>query len=128
MVHWHRGEVVIVTAELHSTKPGLRFGAGSNPVRSVSEIRDSEDLWQWSRLEIRLNAFCRSTIPQKQFITIFIIIMEIQAFFLQICVLKVEFSKHFHFFHASSLVLDYLLMSAMYLLKFGVLPFKSKTL
>ena len=34
----------------------------------VSEIRDGEDLWQWSRLEITLNAFCRSTIPQKKFI------------------------------------------------------------
>ena len=44
-----------------------------NPARSVSEIRDGEDLWQWSRLEIRLNAFRRSTIPQKQFIFIIII-------------------------------------------------------
>ena len=32
----------------------------------VSEICDGEDLWQWSRLEIRLYTFCRSTIPQKQ--------------------------------------------------------------
>ena len=31
---------------------------------------DGEDLWQWSRLEIRLNTFRRSTIPQKQFIII----------------------------------------------------------
>ena len=36
----------------------------------VSEIRDGEDVWQWSRLEIRLNAFRQSTIPQKQFIII----------------------------------------------------------
>ena len=28
------------------------------------------DLWQWSQLEIRLNVFRRSTIPQKQFIII----------------------------------------------------------
>ena len=63
---WHRGAVVITTAQLHSAKPELRFCAGSN---GVSEIRDGEDLWQWSRLEIRLNAFRRSTIPQKQFIT-----------------------------------------------------------
>ena len=33
-------------------------------------IRDGEDLWQWSWLEIRLNVFRRSTIPQKQFITV----------------------------------------------------------
>ena len=64
---WHRGVVVITTAQLHSTKP---FCAGSNPARGVSEIRDDEDLWQWSRLEIRLNTFRRSTIPQKQFIII----------------------------------------------------------
>ena len=62
-----RGVVVITTAQLHSAKPELRFCAGSN---GVSEIRDGEDLWQWSRLEIRLNAFRRSTIPQKQFIII----------------------------------------------------------
>ena len=73
---WCHGVVVITTAQLHSTKPELRFCAGSNPARGVSEIRDGEDLWQWSRLEIRLNAFHRSTIPQKQFIIIFIIIWE----------------------------------------------------
>ena len=60
-------EMVITTAQLHSTKPELRFCAGSNPARGVSEICDCEDLWQWPRLEIRLNAFRRSTIPQKQF-------------------------------------------------------------
>ena len=52
--NWHRGVVVITTAKLHSSKPELRFCAGSNPARGVSEIRDGEDLWQWSRLEIRL--------------------------------------------------------------------------
>ena len=68
----HRGVVVITAAQLHSTKSELRFCAGSNPARGVSEIRNGEDLWQWSRLEIRLNAFPRSTIPQKQFISIII--------------------------------------------------------
>ena len=53
-----------------STKTELRFYAGSNPARGVSDIRDDEDFWQWSRLEIRLNAFRRSTISQKQFILI----------------------------------------------------------
>ena len=67
---WGCGVVVITTAQDHSTKPELRFCAGSYPARGVSEIRDGEDLWQWSRLEIRLNAFRRSTIPQKQFIII----------------------------------------------------------
>ena len=67
---WCRGVVVITTAQFHSTKPELIFCAGSNPARGVPEIRDGEDLWQWSRLEIRLNAFRRSTIPQKQFIII----------------------------------------------------------
>ena len=47
----------------------LRSCAGSNPVRNVPEIRDDEDLWQWFWQEIRLHAFRRSTIPQKQFIT-----------------------------------------------------------
>ena len=41
-----------------------------NPAHGVSEIHDCEDFWQWSRLDIRLNAFCRSTMPQKQLIVI----------------------------------------------------------
>ena len=71
---WCRGVVVIITAQLHSTKPELRFCAGSKPARGVSEIRNGEDLWQGPRLEIRLNAFSWSTISQKQFIIIIIII------------------------------------------------------
>ena len=65
-----RGVAVLTTAEFHSTKPELSSCAGTNPARGVSEIRDGEDLWQWSRLEIKLNAFRWSTIPQKQFITL----------------------------------------------------------
>ena len=38
------GVVVITTAQLHSLKFELRFCSGSNPIRSVSEIRDGEDL------------------------------------------------------------------------------------
>ena len=38
------GVVVITFAQLHSTKPELRFCAYSNLARGVSEIRDSEDL------------------------------------------------------------------------------------
>ena len=67
---WRRGVVVITTAQLHSAKPELRFCAGSNPARVVSEIRDGEYLWRWSWLEIRLNILRQSTIPQKQFIII----------------------------------------------------------
>ena len=63
---WCRGD---------STKHELRICAGSNPACSVSEIRNGEDLWQWSRLEIRLNTFRQSTIPQKQFIIVIIIII-----------------------------------------------------
>ena len=41
---WRRGVMVITTARLHLTKPELRFCAGSNPARDVSEIRNGEDL------------------------------------------------------------------------------------
>ena len=41
---WLCGVVVITTAQLHSSKPELRFCAGSNFVGGVSEIRDGEDL------------------------------------------------------------------------------------
>ena len=41
--HYH-GAVVIIIAQLHSTKPELRFCAGSDPARSVSEIKDVEDM------------------------------------------------------------------------------------
>ena len=64
---WCCGVLVITTAQLHTTKPELRFCAGSNPARGMSEICNGEDLWQWSLLEIRLNAFHLSTIPQEQF-------------------------------------------------------------
>ena len=70
----YRGVVIVTAAKLHSTKPELRFCAGSNPARSLSEFRDGEDLWQWFQLEIRQNVFRRSIIPQKQFIIIIIII------------------------------------------------------
>ena len=36
--------VVITTAQLHSTKPELRFCAGSNLAHAVSEIRNGENL------------------------------------------------------------------------------------
>ena len=45
---WRRGVVVITTAQLHSTNPELRFFAGSNPACSVSQIRNRDDIWQWS--------------------------------------------------------------------------------
>ena len=67
---WRRGEEVLNATQLHSTKTELRFCARSNPTRGVSEICDDKNLWQWSWLEIRLNAFRRSTIPQKQYIII----------------------------------------------------------
>ena len=55
--------VVITTAQLHSTKSELRFWAASTPVRSVLEICNSENLWQWPMLKIRLISFCWSIIP-----------------------------------------------------------------
>ena len=45
--------MVITTAQLHSTKSELRFCAGLKSPRGVSDICDCENLWQWSRLEIR---------------------------------------------------------------------------
>ena len=49
-----RGVVVITTTQLHSTKTEFRFCTGSYPARGVLEIRDGQDLGQWSRLEIKL--------------------------------------------------------------------------
>ena len=43
-VMWYCGVVVITNAQLHLTKPELRFCAGSNPDCGVLEIRDGEDL------------------------------------------------------------------------------------
>ena len=43
------------------------FCTGLNPACTLSEICDGEDLWQCLQLEIRLNAFHLSAIPQKQF-------------------------------------------------------------
>ena len=59
-----------VTPQLHSTKPELRFSVGSKAAHGVLEICHGENLWQFCRLKIRLNAFRRSMLPQKQFIII----------------------------------------------------------
>ena len=42
----------------------FRPACGVSEIRN-GEIRNGEDLWQWSRLEISLNAFLRSTVPQN---------------------------------------------------------------
>ena len=47
-----------------------------------------ENLWQRSRLEIRLNNFCRPTIAQDEFITIIIIIIIIISIIIIIIRLK----------------------------------------
>ena len=41
---WRHGVVVITTVPLPSAKPKLRFCAGSNPARGMSEIDDGENL------------------------------------------------------------------------------------
>ena len=46
MLMWRRGVVVITTEQLRSTKPELRFRAGSNPAHGVSGFREGEYLWQ----------------------------------------------------------------------------------
>ena len=56
--------------KIYLSKPELRFCPGLNPPCGVLEIRDGEGHWQWSQLEIRLNFFRRSTIPENQFINI----------------------------------------------------------
>ena len=53
----HGDVVVITTTQICPTKPELRLSAGSNPAHDVSKIPNDDDLWQWSRLEIRLNVF-----------------------------------------------------------------------
>ena len=41
---WRRGVLAIITAQLHSTKPELRFCECSNPACGLREIRDGEYL------------------------------------------------------------------------------------
>ena len=57
--------MVATTAQLYLKNPKtqvlLRF-----KYCGVSAVFGDLNLLQWLRLEIRLNAFCRSTIPQKQ--------------------------------------------------------------
>ena len=67
----------MTTTQPHSTEPELRFCAGSNLPPSMWKICPGENLWLWSRVEIRFNAFRWPTIPQKQFIIIIIIIIII---------------------------------------------------
>ena len=55
-------------AQLPSKNSEFEFCARPNPARGMLEIWNGENLWQWSQLEIRRNAFRRSAIPQKQLI------------------------------------------------------------
>ena len=61
--------MVITSAQLDSNKkpPELRFCWGWNRAHNTLEIWNDENLWLWSPLEIRLNTFLRSTIPQNFF-------------------------------------------------------------
>ena len=48
---WRRGVVVITTAQLHSTKPELRFCTGLNPARAcrrfaMVRISDNDPGWK----------------------------------------------------------------------------------
>ena len=48
------------------TQALTKLCASSNPACDMLEIQNGKDLWQWSGLEIRLNAFSWSIILQKQ--------------------------------------------------------------
>ena len=50
--------MVITTAQLHSSKPKIRFCAGLNPARSMSEIGNSDYLWHWSWLSQKHLSMC----------------------------------------------------------------------
>ena len=63
MVPWGRGYHYCTTSFNKAWIKVLRMFKSC----CMSEIRDGEDFCQWSWLEIRLNAFPRSTIPQNQF-------------------------------------------------------------
>ena len=52
-------------AQIHSPNP--EHSPGSNTALGVSEVCNSEDFWQWSRLETSLDAFPWSKLLQKQF-------------------------------------------------------------
>ena len=69
--------VIITTAQLHSTKPELRFCAGSKPC--LWRVGDS---WWWGSLTMvparnKAKRFSSATIPQKQFFIIIITIIII---------------------------------------------------
>ena len=83
-VLWRRSVVVITAVQLHSTKSELRLCGGSSPARSVSEIRDGEDLWQWSW--IKSKRLSSVTILQKTihhgnsfFVTTYILVIDLST-------------------------------------------------
>ena len=53
----------ITTTQLHSTNPELKFCASSIPVHGMLDICDNKNLYEWSRLEKKLDAFSSSTFP-----------------------------------------------------------------
>ena len=55
----------MATAPLHLAEPGLRFCTVQNFARVVSEVYGDRNLRQWSHLEMKLDAFRHTMIPQK---------------------------------------------------------------
>ena len=67
----------VTIAQLHSTKPELKFCTGSNPAQGMSEVCDGESL---TMAPARNKAKCLSSVKhntKKQFIIIIIIIIII---------------------------------------------------
>ena len=123
MVQWCHGVVVMTTTQLHSTKPELKFCAGSNCAPGLSGIHNGKNLWQCSGLKINFNAFCWPTMLQKQFIIIKAIISNlfqvllwfpflcwtessVQPLFLSQASVKPIFSKSFVNFHLRQPCID----------------------
>ena len=60
--------MIITTAYFHSTRPELRFSAGSNFAFNVLEIPNGENLQQYPRPEIRFNVLTSVHHSSKLFI------------------------------------------------------------
>ena len=69
--------MIITAVYLHPKKSELRLSTGINPTRSIFEICNNENLWQWSWLDLRLNAFSWLTTPSNNFISSNSNLMEI---------------------------------------------------
>ena len=72
---WTWGGVAITIAQFYSVESEIMSSSGSNLAWGKLGVYNGDKLWEWSQLETQLNTFSYVKYSQKEFITIFTMIL-----------------------------------------------------